>query len=77
MVLVQMFPLMYRRNGTDGGIMTMAARNGSGAREAPDENLIRVSANAKARLRDLGWSDEKIEATLRKPARPQLRPKML
>jgi hypothetical protein len=57
--------------------MTRAARNGSGAREAPDESLIQISANAKARLRDLGWSDEKIEATLRKPARSELRPKML
>jgi hypothetical protein len=55
----------------------MPAQNGSGARATPEESLIQVSANAKDVLRELGWSDEKIEATLRKPARPELRPKML
>jgi hypothetical protein len=35
--------------------------------ENPNASLIQVSMNAKALLRDLGWSDQQIEAALRKP----------
>jgi hypothetical protein len=47
-------------------------RNAGGGMSTPeysDAVSIQVSKNAKALLRDLGWSDEKIEATLRKPQR--------
>jgi hypothetical protein len=37
--------------------------------EYPDGVSIQVSKNAKTLLRDLGWSDELIEAVLRKTKR--------
>jgi hypothetical protein len=39
------------------------------ARDEPDPGLIQVSENAKARLRDLGWSNNQIQAALCKPKR--------
>jgi hypothetical protein len=38
-------------------------------RDEPDASLIQVSEKAKARLRDFGWTDDKIQAVLRKPRR--------
>jgi hypothetical protein len=39
------------------------------ARDEPDSSLIQVSENAKARLRDLGWSNDQIQAAQCKPKR--------
>jgi hypothetical protein len=38
-------------------------------RDEPEASLIQVSENAKARLRDFGWTDDKIQAVLGKPKR--------